>query len=796
MRIRNSVRAAVRGRQLLSPRSRQPHRQLFTFSRQQAKTRKLVIGPAILFATGTIIWLDARRPVPEAKKLVSTPGRRKQSPSEHRTEDEGSAWSMFTASFEDLSNVTDVEWAALSDRIVDYILPEWSKVIPVYLRKLQQDLSAKPGSLANEIWREAHDPFVNPEIQYSAHVRVSEALCDEEKEFRRRRKQVAKIALAKYLGINEGEVHPDDVPTIAVCGSGGGLRALVAGAGSLLAAEKDGLLDCVTYTAGVSGSCWLQAIHFSSIGRCSMQRVLDHLKGRIGTHIAYPPVALQTLVSAPTGKYVLSGMVEKLRADAGAAFGLVDIYGLLLAARLLVPVGDLEVDSRDLKISSQQNYIKFGQNPLPIYTAVRHEIPQVVDSEEKTAIPGEDAKRRAESEPWFQWFEITPYEFFCEEFSAGIPSWAMGRKFEKGTNVLPEGGLYHPEFKMSLLMGVLGSAFCATLSHYYREIRPVVKGLTGFGTIDEMICGRDRDLIKLHPIDPAILPNFVYGMEGKLPGTVPESIYKDRYIQLMDAGMSNNLPIYPLLRPGREVDIIISFDNSADIKQDNWLAVTDGYARQRNIKGWPVGVGWPKGVTAEEAQRELSMASEGSHQEPKESVTEAGYEAASRQDVELRARKPDHTDGNMQDKMEKDLGYCTIWVGTKEELTTSPPQPRKALDSSEASWSALSSPNAGLALVYLPLLTNPRVPGIDPKTTDFLSTWNFVYTPEQVSQVADLAKANYDEGKEQIRRCVKAVYERKKKLREEREEKERMIRYRSLVRKGLVHPLGEGDHFT
>ena len=61
----------------------------------------------------------------------------------------------------------------------------------------------------------------------------------------------------------------------------------------------------------------------------------------------------------------------------------------------------------------------------------------------------------------------------------------------------------------------------------------------------------------------------------------------------MDAGMSNNLPIYPLIRPGRDVDIIVAFDASADIKQENWLSVVDGYARQRGIKGWPIGAGWP-----------------------------------------------------------------------------------------------------------------------------------------------------------------------------------------------------------
>lgn len=788
--------SAARGKRLFSPRMRQLHRQLFTSARQQAKGRKLQLGSAVLFTAGFLAWLDSTRPSYKAEELAPGRHRKRHHHTEHHAEDENSAWSTFSRGFESFSNATDIQWAVISERIVDYILPEWSKVIPFYLNKLQQELSASPGSLANEIWREAHNPYLNPEIEYSAHVRVSEALCDEEKEFLRRRKQVSKVALAKYLGVDEKDIDPEDVPTIAVCGSGGGLRALVAGTGSLLAAEKDGLLDCVTYTAGVSGSCWLQAIHYSTIGRCSMQRVLDHIKGRTGTHIAYPPVALQTLVSAPTDRYLLRGIVEKLKGDGGADFGLVDIYGLLLTARLLVPVGDLEVDDRDLKLSNQQDYIRYGQNPMPIYTAVRHEIPEAIDSDKEPATPAEGAELREKKEAWFQWFEMTPYELFCEEFSAGIPTWAIGRKFEKGTNVLPEEGAYHPEYQMSLLMGVFGSAFCATLSHYYREIRPIMKGLTGFDAVDELIMGRHEDLSKVHPIDPAIMPNFAYGMDGRLPRTTPESIYKSKYIQLMDAGMSNNLPIYPLLRPGRGVDIIISFDNSADIKQDNWLAVTDGYARQRNIKGWPIGVGWPQDDSTEETERQLDLANDGERPEQAGKPTEAGYEAAARQDIDLNARKPKLTDGSMQDKMEKDLGHCTIWVGTKEERTSSAPPPRKAIDDDEDSWSTLSSPNAGLALVYLPLLTNPRVPGVDPKTTDFLSTWNFVYTPEQVDKVADLAKANYDEGREKIKRCVRAVYERRKTLREQREDEERRLRYRSLVRKGLLHPLGEGDHFT
>ena len=116
-------------------------------------------------------------------------------------------------------------------------------------------------------------------------------------------------------------------------------------------AQEAGLFDCVTYTAGVSGSCWLQTLYYSSIGRQSLRHIINHLKDRIGVHIAYPPAALSLLNQAPTNKFLLSGLVEKLRGVPDADFGLVDVYGLLLAARLLVPKGELGVSDLDLKVN-------------------------------------------------------------------------------------------------------------------------------------------------------------------------------------------------------------------------------------------------------------------------------------------------------------------------------------------------------------------------------------------------------------------------------------------------------------
>lgn len=238
--------------------------------------------------------------------------------------EDDSAWGLFTSRFETFNSITNLKWQTLAD-FRDYMLPDWAKSIPDLVNKLQRELSMAPGSLADEIWRDARDPYINPEIIQPASVRVSNDLCPEEKFFLQQRKKVTTKALAKYLGIPEEDVHPDDVPCIALLGSGGGLRALVAGAGSLHAAHEAGLFQCATYTAGVSGSCWLQSLYNCSLGGHRFDKLVAHLKARLGTHIAYPPVALATLNTAPTNKFLLSGFVEKLKGDRDADFGLVDV---------------------------------------------------------------------------------------------------------------------------------------------------------------------------------------------------------------------------------------------------------------------------------------------------------------------------------------------------------------------------------------------------------------------------------------------------------------------------------------
>jgi cytosolic phospholipase A2 len=333
-----------------------------------------------------------QKPPPQSR-IVS-----KSEDGETQVEDTSSLWEGFTSKLSTASN----SFSGLGDTIVDYVIPKWAKVLPGYIKKVQSELSMAPGSLAEEIWHEANDPEINPEIIWDASVRVSNDICEEEKHFLNNRSLFTRKGLARYLDIPEDKIHPDDVPVIAMCGSGGGLRALVAGTSSYLSAQEAGLFDCVTYTAGVSGSCWLQTLYYSNITQRNHARLIGHLKNRLGVHIAFPPDALELVASAPTNKYLLSGLVEKAKGIPDAEFGIVDIYGLLLAARLLVPKGELGVDEYDFKVSNQRRYTDDGSHPLPIYTAVRHEIPLAEQADTKDPIAAEAKARR---EAWFQWFE-------------------------------------------------------------------------------------------------------------------------------------------------------------------------------------------------------------------------------------------------------------------------------------------------------------------------------------------------------------------------------------------------------
>jgi hypothetical protein len=110
-------------------------------------------------------------------------------------------------------------------------------------------------SLDSKLSKDICDPSVFPEVAQTAQIRRGLELCPEESQFLAERKRHVRDHFARYMGWDPAHVHPDDVPTIAFGGSGGGYRAMLAVLGYSAGMKKSGLWDLLTYVSGVSGSC-------------------------------------------------------------------------------------------------------------------------------------------------------------------------------------------------------------------------------------------------------------------------------------------------------------------------------------------------------------------------------------------------------------------------------------------------------------------------------------------------------------------------------------------------------------
>ncbi|XP_060074734.1 cytosolic phospholipase A2-like [Ylistrum balloti] len=86
-------------------------------------------------------------------------------------------------------------------------------------------------------------------------LRFSLTLSEEEREFVEKRKMKVFEAMKKYLG-KDAPISMQEVPVIGVIGSGGGFRAMTAYSGVFSALVDTNILEMVTYAGGLSGSAW------------------------------------------------------------------------------------------------------------------------------------------------------------------------------------------------------------------------------------------------------------------------------------------------------------------------------------------------------------------------------------------------------------------------------------------------------------------------------------------------------------------------------------------------------------
>lgn len=279
-------------------------------------------------------------------------------------------------------------------------------------------------------------------------------------------------------------------------------------AGFMSASKKLGLWDCLTWTAGVSGSCWTLAAYYTIASHDVSRLILHYLS--VAKEIAHPMSlrALDTVARSSQGIYFLIGpLVRKVQSGSGIiGLGIMDLYATLTTTyQFLSRERGAKLSRSTFQFSKiwVRSGIDKGAEPMPILTAVRRApkdasgVKPHSDSSMSKGQPPERALTQhqttasnAINEHWkspggnsdpatvqdsgrpylvdsslgqgfFQWFEISPLEVGSPDVNAYIPTWAWGRIFVSGRSF---GRL--PEQSLSLLLGQCTSAPAGPLTGY------------------------------------------------------------------------------------------------------------------------------------------------------------------------------------------------------------------------------------------------------------------------------------------------------------------------------------------
>ncbi len=349
-----------------------------------------------------------------------------------------------------------------------------------------------------------------------AHVEYNNGISQDEHKFLTLRLPIVNAMLEKKL---QCSIPENKTPKIAIVSSGGGYRAMLYLTGILDRMSQTGLLDTITYISALSGSTWALAPWITTsmsikefapyIQQCASKKLIDL------THKEKESIA----------KTILSAMHKN--------HTLVDIYGHLLANRLLETLGDQKYTTH---LSNQRTCINNGTYPFPLYSV----------------IDGRDEKAALEN-PII--YVFNPYTINEHTYHTQIPSWADGRKFKDGKSVNTK-----KEKSLAYDLGTWGSAFAISIKELLQHV---------FSDHQEFLNYIEKILsdIEGERIIPcyAALPNYMYKNEKFKHTVTDKTLLTDKIMKRVDAGLENNLPYSPVsgICTERLPDITIFIDISA-----------------------------------------------------------------------------------------------------------------------------------------------------------------------------------------------------------------------------------------
>lgn len=636
------------------------------------------------------------------------------------------------------------------------------------------------GQIKRLLRRDDKDVRTYPETGLDAVVRRSINLHPDEQKFIRLRQQRISCdgdkSLRQFLGLSEEEtVDPRDVPLMALGGSGGGYRAMYGLAAFISTSKKLGLWDCLTWTGGVSGSCWTLAGYYT-FAEQDISKLLKHYLS-VAEECSHPLSiqALNTVARSSQGVYFLVGPLVRKAKSGNIGLVVMDLYATLTTTYQFLsrkPGAKLSRATFQFSKVWQRARLDQAAEPMPLLTAVRkappnetgvephadssiskgrpptraldqHEmqLPHLIPSHlRRTEIVPKSISKLGEDEEavvldssltngFFQWLEISPLEIGNTDFQGYIPTWAWGRAFASGKSIDRR-----PEQSLSLLLGQCTSAPAGPLTGYVSALLATIPKGTLMSrallVLNNFIRMKRWEQFWGNPIRAGHDPNPFYGIPSK-PIHDKTTWEPQTRIRLMDGGMSNNLPNHVLARPERHADIIIAFDASSDVQT--------GAATRRMYN------------FAEDCHIQL------------EDVTDTF-----------------------------DLPRPRYISGVNQTPSASAKVEGKFLHKYARVFRGIRQDGEELYVVYCPLLPNGTNPGFDPsvsvislhskhhiwapltlltQTTSFSTSYNLVWTPEQIQTLFATSEANLTQYSiNVIKQVTRQVYSKKKQQRRIEEE--------------------------
>jgi hypothetical protein len=334
-------------------------------------------------------------------------------------------------------------------------------------------------------------------------------------------------------------IKPAKKLRIAFCGTGGGYRAMVLTSGYLAGLEAMGVLNATSYISSLSGSTWFLAPWIMS--KDSVREYQEKMREKIRNKTFDLKEPLASRINFSYSTFVDQALWPKFLFD--QPLGFIDLYGGLLSAVLFFEMGADQRQSQHL--SQQRDWIGKGEKPLPIYTSV--------------------SMHKTEKEAFYNWYEFNPFEVRNLDLNLSIPAYAFGSKFNGGKSVE-----IAPEQSLGFLLGVFGSAIAINIDDLLRVMsyrtEEEKRSMNAFQKAQYMMSQKLIDVIKSNisaflytRIFSAQVKNPFLGMTG-----IPQWLQQKEEITLVDGGIDYNIPVRPLMRSERNVDVIIIGESSGD----------------------------------------------------------------------------------------------------------------------------------------------------------------------------------------------------------------------------------------